>query len=154
MRANIGFKIISVADLIAYRQRRERLVEQTSQFDVETAIGKARGFAYVTPFDQVKQLALVFGDVSSGKNVPVRLHRENVLEDVFGTAHDADQGVRDLQARGGRHPRLSAGGSGRRSGRANWRRRNPAAPSNANRPGAMSVLAPRSCAISMSARSG
>ena len=80
-----GFKIISVADLIAYRQRRERLVEQTSQFDVETAIGTAKGFAYVTPFDQVEQLALVFGDVSSGKPVPVRLHRENVLEDVFGT---------------------------------------------------------------------
>jgi 3,4-dihydroxy 2-butanone 4-phosphate synthase/GTP cyclohydrolase II len=79
-----GFKIISVADLIAYRQRRERLVEQTEQFDVETAIGKARGFSYVTPFDQVEQLALVFGDVSSGKRVPVRLHRENVLEDVFG----------------------------------------------------------------------
>jgi 3,4-dihydroxy 2-butanone 4-phosphate synthase/GTP cyclohydrolase II len=80
-----GLKIISVADLIAYRQRRERLVEQTAQFDVETAIGKARGFSFVTPFDQVEQLALVFGDVSSGKAVPVRLHRENVLEDVFGT---------------------------------------------------------------------
>ena len=79
-----GFKIISVADLIAYRQRRERLVEQTAQFDVETAIGKARGYSFVTPFDQVEQLALVFGDVSSGKAVPVRLHRENVLEDVFG----------------------------------------------------------------------
>ena len=80
-----GFKIISVADLIAYRQRRERLVEQTAQFDVDTAIGKARGYSYVTPFDQVEQLALVFGDITSGKNVPVRLHRENVLEDVFGT---------------------------------------------------------------------
>lgn len=80
-----GLKIISVADLIAYRQRRERLVEQTAQFDVETAIGKAKGFSYVTPFDQVEQLALVFGDISSGKNIPVRLHRENVLEDVFGT---------------------------------------------------------------------
>ena len=79
-----GFKIISVADLIAYRQRRERLVEQTAQFDVETVIGKAKGYSFVTPFDQVEQLALVFGDVSSGKAVPVRLHRENVIEDVFG----------------------------------------------------------------------
>jgi len=79
-----GFKIISVADLIAYRQSRERLVEQTAQFDVETAIGAARGFSYVTPFDAVEQLALVFGDISGGRNVPVRLHRENVLEDVFG----------------------------------------------------------------------
>jgi 3,4-dihydroxy 2-butanone 4-phosphate synthase/GTP cyclohydrolase II len=79
-----GFKIISVADLIAYRQRRERLVEQTARFDVETAIGAAKGYSYVTPFDSVEQLALVFGDVSSGRPVPVRLHRENVLEDVFG----------------------------------------------------------------------
>ncbi len=79
-----GFKIISVADLIAYRQKRERLVEQTAKFDVETAIGTARGFSYVTPFDAVEQLALVYGDISGGKQVPVRLHRENVLEDVFG----------------------------------------------------------------------
>lgn len=79
-----GFKIISVADLIAYRQRRERLVEQTARFDVETPIGAAKGYSYVTPFDAVEQLALVFGDVSSGRPVPVRLHRENVLEDVFG----------------------------------------------------------------------
>ena len=79
-----GFKIISVADLIAYRQRRERLVEQKAQFAVATAIGQALGYSYVTPFDQVEQLALVFGDLADGRNVPVRLHRENVLEDVFG----------------------------------------------------------------------
>ncbi len=41
-----GFKIISVADLIAYRQSRERLVEQQAAFEVETPIGKARGIAY------------------------------------------------------------------------------------------------------------
>jgi 3,4-dihydroxy 2-butanone 4-phosphate synthase/GTP cyclohydrolase II len=79
-----GLKIISVADLIAYRQRRERLVEQKSQFNVQTVIGEAKGYAYVTPFDEVEQLALVFGDVTAAKTVPVRLHRENVLEDVFG----------------------------------------------------------------------
>ena len=79
-----GFKIISVADLIAYRQKRERLVDQTASFDVQTAIGAAKGYSYLTPFDAVEQLALVFGDISGGKNVPVRLHRENVLEDVFG----------------------------------------------------------------------
>ena len=82
-----GFKIISVADLIAHRQKRERLVEQTAQFAVETAIGTAKGFSYVTPFDAVEQLAIVYGDISGGKNIPVRLHRENVLEDVFGDRH-------------------------------------------------------------------
>jgi 3,4-dihydroxy 2-butanone 4-phosphate synthase/GTP cyclohydrolase II len=95
-----ALRIISVADLIAYRQRRERLVEQTAQFDVQTAIGTMKGFSYVTPFDQVEQLALVFGDVSSGKNVPVRLHRENVLEDVFGTKRTL-QGVFDIFKREG-----------------------------------------------------
>ncbi len=93
-------KIISVADLIAYRQRRERLVEQTAQFDVKTAIGTMKGYSYVTPFDQVEQLALVFGDVSAGKNIPVRLHRENVLEDVFGTRRTL-QGVFDIFKREG-----------------------------------------------------
>jgi 3,4-dihydroxy 2-butanone 4-phosphate synthase / GTP cyclohydrolase II len=79
-----AFKIISVADLNAYRQKRERLVEQTGSFDVGTAVGTAKGYSYVTPFDAVKQLALVFGDVSGGKDIPVRRHRENVLEEVFG----------------------------------------------------------------------
>lgn len=95
-----GLKIISVADLIAYRQRRERLVEQTAQFDVQTAIGMMKGYSYVTPFDQVEQLALVFGDVLSGKNIPVRLHRENVLEDVFGSRRTL-QSVFDIFKREG-----------------------------------------------------
>jgi 3,4-dihydroxy 2-butanone 4-phosphate synthase/GTP cyclohydrolase II len=94
-------KIISVADLIAYRQARERLVEQTSRFDVETSIGMAKGYAYVTPFDAVEQLALVFGDISGGRNIPVRLHRENVLEDVFGSRRTLEQ-VLDLFKREGR----------------------------------------------------
>jgi 3,4-dihydroxy 2-butanone 4-phosphate synthase / GTP cyclohydrolase II len=79
-----GLVIISVADLIAYRQQRERLVEPTSRFPVVTKAGQAQGIAFRTPFDQVEQLALVFGDISGGKDIPVRLHRENVLEDVFG----------------------------------------------------------------------
>lgn len=76
--------IISVDDLIAYRQQRERLVEQTGRFPVATVAGEAQGISYRSRYDDVEQLALVFGDVSTGENVPVRLHRENVLEDVFG----------------------------------------------------------------------
>jgi 3,4-dihydroxy 2-butanone 4-phosphate synthase/GTP cyclohydrolase II len=44
----------------------------------------------VTPFDAVEQLALVYGDISGGRNIPVRLHRENVLEDVFGNRGTLD----------------------------------------------------------------
>ncbi len=65
-------------------------MEQTAKFEVETTIGTAQGFSYVTPFDAVEQLALVYGDISGGKNIPVRLHRENVLEDVFGNRGTLD----------------------------------------------------------------
>lgn len=76
--------IISVDDLIAYRQQRERLVEQTGRFPVETPAGTAQGLSYRSRYDDVEQLALVFGDISKATDIPVRLHRENVLEDVFG----------------------------------------------------------------------
>ncbi|MGI9418348.1 MAG: 3,4-dihydroxy-2-butanone-4-phosphate synthase [Geminicoccaceae bacterium] len=79
-----GLKVISVADLIAYRQRRERLVDCVGEFEITTDIGPAKGYTYSTPFDDIHHLALVFGQVGDGVGVPTRLHRENVLEDVFG----------------------------------------------------------------------
>ncbi len=79
-----GFKIISVADLIGYRQKRERLVERTSEFAVDTPIGPAHGIAYSTPYDAIQHLALVFGDIGEGEDVLTRLHGENVVDDVFG----------------------------------------------------------------------
>ncbi len=79
-----GLKVISVADLIAYRQRRERLIDCVGEFEITTEIGQAKGYSYSTPFDDIHHLALVFGGIGDGVAVPTRLHRENVLEDVFG----------------------------------------------------------------------
>ncbi len=79
-----GMRIISVADLIAFRRSREKLVERVAEFALETPAGPARAIAYSTPFDPVQHLALVFGDIGDGKMVLTRLHRENVLQDVFG----------------------------------------------------------------------
>jgi 3,4-dihydroxy 2-butanone 4-phosphate synthase/GTP cyclohydrolase II len=79
-----GLKIISIADLIAHRQQRERLVERVGTFDVETEIGPAHAVAYATPFDDLQHVALVFGDIGDGQGVPVRIHREQVIDDVFG----------------------------------------------------------------------
>ncbi|MEZ5549518.1 MAG: 3,4-dihydroxy-2-butanone-4-phosphate synthase [Pseudomonadales bacterium] len=75
-------KIISIADLIAYRQRREQLVERTMEFEVQTRIGKARAVAYKTRFEDAEHLALIFGDTTG--SVPVRIHREKLLDDIFG----------------------------------------------------------------------
>ena len=79
-----GLKEVSVADLIAYRQRQETLIERGGIFDVETAQGTAVAHTYSLPWDPMQHIALVFGDVRDGVDIPVRLHPESVVEDVFG----------------------------------------------------------------------
>jgi 3,4-dihydroxy 2-butanone 4-phosphate synthase/GTP cyclohydrolase II len=79
-------KQISVDELIAYRQAREKLVERVGEFSVETSIGTLKGYAYVTPFDKVHHMALVHGRIGDGTDVPTRLHRANVILDMFGGA--------------------------------------------------------------------
>src|SRR5271169_6140060 len=59
---------ISVADLIAYRQAREKLVSRVAEFKVASEIGELAGYAYVTPFDKVHHFAFVYGNVGDGKN--------------------------------------------------------------------------------------
>jgi 3,4-dihydroxy 2-butanone 4-phosphate synthase/GTP cyclohydrolase II len=81
-----SLKRISVADLIAYRQAREKLVTRVAEFKVETESGEFNGYAYVTPFDKVHHYAFVYGEIGDGRGVPTRLHRANVVEDVFGGA--------------------------------------------------------------------
>src|SRR6202048_1435289 len=77
---------ISVADLIAPRQAREKLVTRAAEFTIATDFGEFTGYAYVTPFDKVHHYAFVYGKIGDGRNVPTRLHRANVVEDVFGGA--------------------------------------------------------------------
>jgi 3,4-dihydroxy 2-butanone 4-phosphate synthase / GTP cyclohydrolase II len=79
-------KHITIADLIGYRQVREKLVERVGEFTVPTEIGTLRGYAYVTPFDKVHHMALVHGRIGDGRGVLTRLHRENILRDIFGGA--------------------------------------------------------------------
>jgi 3,4-dihydroxy 2-butanone 4-phosphate synthase/GTP cyclohydrolase II len=78
-----ALKRISVADLIAYRQSREKLVERIGTFAVKTEWGELTGYAYATPFDPVQHVALVYGHIGDGKGVLARLHRANVVADVF-----------------------------------------------------------------------
>ena len=84
--AKHDLRIISIADLIAYRQRREQLVVRTREFQVNTAIGRAQAFAYRTKFEDAEHLALVFGERGTDRpdGVVVRIHREKLVEDLFG----------------------------------------------------------------------
>ncbi|MCB1507991.1 MAG: 3,4-dihydroxy-2-butanone-4-phosphate synthase [Hyphomicrobiaceae bacterium] len=79
-----GLKQVSVADLIAWRQRTDRLVEQVEEAEIETRHGRARAVSFSVPFDPMQHLAVVYGDIRDGENIPVRLHVENVAADLFG----------------------------------------------------------------------
>ena len=79
-----GLKQVSVADLINYRQRKETLIEMVDKFDVETVAGPAKAYSYTLPWDPMHHLAVVFGDIRDGVDIPVRLHLESVVDDVFG----------------------------------------------------------------------
>jgi 3,4-dihydroxy 2-butanone 4-phosphate synthase/GTP cyclohydrolase II len=91
-----GLKQVSVADLIAYRQRQETLVQRVACTDIETPGGKAKAYTYTLPWDVMHHLAVVFGDIRDGEEVPVRLHPEDVVTDVFGTDHRLDGVMRAM----------------------------------------------------------
>jgi len=95
-----GLRRITIADLIAYRQVREKLVERVSEFTVATEIGTLKGYAYVTPFDQVHHMALVHGRIGDGRDVPTRLHRANMLRDIFGGATEVHGALRRFAKEG------------------------------------------------------
>jgi 3,4-dihydroxy 2-butanone 4-phosphate synthase / GTP cyclohydrolase II len=95
-----GLRRITIADLIAYRQTREKLVERVSEFTVPTEIGTLKGYAYVTPFDKVYHVALVHGRIGDGRDVPTRLHRADLLRDIFGGAVSIHGALRRFQRDG------------------------------------------------------
>ncbi len=95
-----GLKQVSVADLIAYRQRKETLIELASSFTIETPYGPAQAHAYSLPWDPMQHLAVVFGDIRDGVDIPVRLHLENVAADVFGQDRGVDAIMKRIADRG------------------------------------------------------
>ena len=91
---------VSIAELIAYRQNRDKLVERVGEFHVASEIGGLKGYAYVTPFDRVHHMAFVYGDIGDGRNVPARLHRADVIGDVFGGAKTIHAALKRFKAAG------------------------------------------------------
>ena len=75
--------LVSIDDLIAYRQSREKLVSRVSATKTDTIIGPAQAIVYETPFDTAHHVAIVFGDIGDGRDVMARLHREDTIGDVF-----------------------------------------------------------------------
>src|ERR1700736_903604 len=95
-----GLKYVSIADLIAHREARDKLVKRVGEFQVESEIGKLAGYSYVTPFDQVHHMAFVFGRIGDGKNILARLHRADVVSEVFGGAKPIHAALARFKAEG------------------------------------------------------
>src|SRR3954471_13830839 len=76
-------KMITVADLIAYRQRTERLIERVAEAVLPTAFGEFTAIGYRSMVDGKHHVAMVKGDVDGEPDVLVRMHSECLTGDVF-----------------------------------------------------------------------
>jgi 3,4-dihydroxy 2-butanone 4-phosphate synthase / GTP cyclohydrolase II len=80
-----GLKVATIADLIAYRRRHDRLVERTIETTLKSRHGGLfRMLVYVNKAAYAEHIALVKGDISGPEPVLVRMHALNVLDDVLG----------------------------------------------------------------------
>jgi 3,4-dihydroxy 2-butanone 4-phosphate synthase/GTP cyclohydrolase II len=78
-----GLKMITVADLIAYRRRTEKLVERVVATGLPTEFGNFTAVGYRSLVDDKHHVAMVKGDVDGAKDVLVRVHSECLTGDVF-----------------------------------------------------------------------
>ncbi|MBW3533806.1 MAG: GTP cyclohydrolase II [Gemmatimonadetes bacterium] len=80
-----GLRFITVAQLVAYRLTKERLVERIAEATLPTRFGDFRVIAYQSLVDDREHVALVKGDIEGKPDVLVRMHSECLTGDVFGS---------------------------------------------------------------------
>ncbi|MCU0253260.1 MAG: 3,4-dihydroxy-2-butanone-4-phosphate synthase, partial [Acidobacteria bacterium] len=81
--ARHGIRMVTIADLIRYRMRHERLVTRLAAPTLPTEMGEFRLYAYENLLDGQTHVALVHGDVRGEEPVLVRVHSECLTGDVF-----------------------------------------------------------------------
>ena len=80
-----GVKIVSVADIIAYRRGHERLIERVAEARVPTRHGEFTAVSYRSLVDRDEHVALVKGRINPAESTLVRVHSECLTGDVFGS---------------------------------------------------------------------
>lgn len=85
MAEQFGIKIMTVADLIAYRHHHERLVHRVAEAKLPTVYGEFTAIAYKSDIDPDEHLALVMGDIATEEPVLVRVHSQCLTGEVFGS---------------------------------------------------------------------
>ena len=84
--ARHGIRHLTIADLIAWRQAREKLIERVGTYVAESSIGPLQVFAYRSRFDSIAHAAFVYNSVGDGRNVLTRFHKLNIITELF-TGH-------------------------------------------------------------------
>jgi 3,4-dihydroxy 2-butanone 4-phosphate synthase/GTP cyclohydrolase II len=77
--------LVSIADLIAFRRRSEKLVRRVAEANIPTEFGAFRAVGFESLLDGTHHIALVRGEVAGRPNVLVRVHSECLTGDVFGS---------------------------------------------------------------------
>ena len=80
-----GLKILSIAQIIAYRRRNETLIERVAEARLPSRYGEFKIIAYRSAVDPGEHIALTIGEWQKGQPVMTRIHSECLTGDVFGS---------------------------------------------------------------------
>ena len=80
-----GLKIVTIADLIAYRIRNESFVHAEAEADLPTKYGHFRAVAYTNDLNMDEHLALIKGEIKEDEDILVRVHSSCLTGDVMGS---------------------------------------------------------------------
>lgn len=78
-------KIVSIADLIRFRRKRDKLVELAGSAPIPTMWGPFAAYCFKSVLDGTEHIAMVKGEIGDGNNVLVRVHLECLAGDIFGS---------------------------------------------------------------------
>lgn len=81
----LDLKIITIKDLIQYRNRREKLVKKEVEIELPTEFGSFRAIGYSNVLDKKEHVAFVKGEINPEEDILVRVHSECLTGDVFGS---------------------------------------------------------------------
>ncbi|GAF99219.1 unnamed protein product, partial [marine sediment metagenome] len=80
-----NLRVVTVADIIAYRMRNESFVHKEAETVLPTPSGEFKAIAFINELDNSEHLALVKGEIDPNKDILVRVHSECLTGDVFGS---------------------------------------------------------------------
>ncbi|MCZ6536018.1 MAG: bifunctional 3,4-dihydroxy-2-butanone-4-phosphate synthase/GTP cyclohydrolase II [Dehalococcoidia bacterium] len=100
-----GINVISIAQLIAYRRRTEKLVQKVGEARLPTRYGNFIVSGYKSSFDQDQHMALVLGEWEPDESILVRVHSQCFTGDIFGSlrcdcGQQVEQALRTISSEG------------------------------------------------------